>query len=238
MNDGYILLSRRLFASPQWAEAREFSEAEAWIDLIQLAAWRERKVSVRKAIITLRRGEVLTAIRFLASKWGWGDKQVRGMLARYEKSGALVAQRETAAGRIYLLVNYEAYQSPRRSEDSPTDDFTPRRGHTQGTPRAHSGHTQGTYKKEGKRRKDMKRREEATTTSAHEDVVFDREREHVLTLIEGGLGEGDTPPEVASELRRRIAEATSMDELGQIKRDLFAASIHLQHSATGCTEAA
>ena len=37
MEDGFLRLSRRFFSNEMWKVAREFSECEAWLDLIQSA---------------------------------------------------------------------------------------------------------------------------------------------------------------------------------------------------------
>ena len=37
MKEGYIPISRKLFESLWWLEEREFSKAEAWLDMIQSA---------------------------------------------------------------------------------------------------------------------------------------------------------------------------------------------------------
>lgn len=36
MEEGYIPISRKLFEHPFWSEKREFSYAEAWIDILRL----------------------------------------------------------------------------------------------------------------------------------------------------------------------------------------------------------
>ena len=35
MEEGFLRLSRRFFSNEMWKVAREFSECEAWLDLIQ-----------------------------------------------------------------------------------------------------------------------------------------------------------------------------------------------------------
>lgn len=128
---GHIKLARKMFASNEdWLEPRVFSRFEAWVYMIQLAAWRQRRYQTTKyGTIELERGQFVASIRHLAGRWQWTVKTVRGYLAAGEKSGKIRAQQVTQAGTVYLLVNYDAYQS------TPTDEGT-----AKGTPRAHLGH--------------------------------------------------------------------------------------------------
>lgn len=121
MEYGHVKLSRKFFAlDPHWNERRTFSKAEAWIDLIQRAAWKEHKRVVDMQIIVLRRGEFLGSLRFLADAWGWGSAgKVKRFLALLEKTGRISEQRTEQSGTVYLVINYDAYQS------KPTDDGTP-----------------------------------------------------------------------------------------------------------------
>ena len=71
---GYIRLSRRFFDTEEWAQPRKFSKAEAWLDLIAMASYADRKVSIddKGRKVELLRGEIIASQRFLAKRWGWG----------------------------------------------------------------------------------------------------------------------------------------------------------------------
>jgi hypothetical protein len=225
MNEGYIIVARGFFDGPLWGKPRVYSEAEAWLDLIVSAAWKEHKRSSRGNAVVLKRGEILASIRFLARKWGWSEKQVRGMLSRNQKAGALRAQRKTSEGQVYLLVNYDKYQSPRRGEDTPGDDYRAQRGHSEGTVRARRGHSEGTRKNTRKTRKSMERREETTATSACAEETLGLERARRLLMVEGALREGDLTGGEAEAMAARIRLASTMDELGGITREMFALTL-------------
>ena len=47
MDEGYITLSRRFFASKIWQAARAFNESEAWLDLIQSARFEPSAITSR-----------------------------------------------------------------------------------------------------------------------------------------------------------------------------------------------
>lgn len=135
---GHIKLARKAFASdggdPLWLERREFSRWEAWVDVIQLAAWKPWRFVTRFGPIDLQRGEFVASLRYLADRWTWTVKKVRTWLDMLcgEKWARLRAQQETQAGTVYLIVNYERYQA--------TD---PEPGTQKGTPEGTAGAQQG-----------------------------------------------------------------------------------------------
>ena len=135
---GYVKLSRKAYAEcPFWNEPRPFSRWEAWEDLIQSAAYKDHRRVVGGQVVDLQRGEILASLRFLAERWGWGLKRVRIFISLLLEMDRIRAQREAQGGTVYLLVNYDAYQSEGTAE-----------GTEEGTPRAHRGHKEKTSKKE------------------------------------------------------------------------------------------
>ena len=134
---GHIKLARKAFAAdggdPLWLEEREFSRWEAWIDVLQLAAWKPWRYVTKHGPIDLQRGEFVASLRHLADRWTWTVKKVRTWLATLEKWARLRAQRKTEAGTVYLIVNYERYQTSAPETETP-------KGTAQGTAGAQQGH--------------------------------------------------------------------------------------------------
>lgn len=133
---GYVKMSRKAYETdPFWSEPRAFSRWEAWEDLIQMAAWRDHRRVVGMAVLDVRRGEVLASLRFLATRWKWSKNKVAAFLDLLHEMGRIKGQRETQAGTVYLLVNYDRYQS------GGTDDGT-----QNGTAEGREGDSEGTAK--------------------------------------------------------------------------------------------
>lgn len=134
---GHIKLARKAFAAdggdPLWLEKREFSRWEAWVDVLQLAAWKPWRHVTQYGPIDLQRGEFVASLRHLAARWTWTVKKVRTWLETLTKWARLRAQRKTEAGTVYLIVNYERYQSTERPEGTP-------KGTPEGIERAQQGH--------------------------------------------------------------------------------------------------
>ena len=139
---GHIKLSRKLFdADPWWVERRTFSRFEAWVDMLQLAAWRPVSVTYQGILIGLERGELLLSVRKAADRWGWSPKMARTFLKQAQSGARVRAQRETHGGTVYLIVNYDTYQSGKVIEGA--GEGTPK-GKPKGTARAQRGHSAGT----------------------------------------------------------------------------------------------
>jgi hypothetical protein len=129
---GHVKLARALFQShPFWIEERTFSRFEAWVDLIATAAWAPRTVVVRGERVDLERGELVASVRFLAERWGWSKDRATRFTRFLVKDGALTSRPARTGGKdsdkdslgtIYLLRNYDLYQSKGgRSKDSDED---------------------------------------------------------------------------------------------------------------------
>lgn len=109
--DQYVIISRKFFQSSLWLESQPFSRACAWIDLIQLAQWRDKVYETRRfGRIELKRGEFVASGRRLAKRWGWSKHKVCDFLEEGQRQGRISAQRKGRAGTVYLIVNYDVYQ--------------------------------------------------------------------------------------------------------------------------------
>lgn len=130
---GYIKVSRKVFdaehGDPFWIEGREFGRWDAWIDLIQLAAWKRVKYRTAGEVVTLDRGEFVASLRFLAKRWSWSIKRVRGFFSILEKTDRVRAQQGHTCGTRYLITKYDAYQDPPKPEGTGTGIGRAQQGH-------------------------------------------------------------------------------------------------------------
>lgn len=114
MKHGHIKISRKMFDGHDelWSEPREFSKAEAWLDLLQVAAYLPRDFSTAQhGTDKLARGEFVASLRFLAVRWKWSKNRVAGFLRLLVKLNRLAGQRAGQHGTIYRIENYDTYQS-------------------------------------------------------------------------------------------------------------------------------
>lgn len=129
---GHIKIARKAFAEDKWwLEKRVFSKWEAWEDMIQLAQHEPREfVSTKFGTIRLERGEFVLSLRRMAERWGWGLQSTRSFTRSATFRTRLATQRETQAGTVYRIVNYDLYQS---TEEKPTQPATQQITHDQHT---------------------------------------------------------------------------------------------------------
>ena len=115
MGKGWILLHRKFFDNALWKEKRELSKAEAWIDLIQQARWKDTETSLlhNGQIVRWGRGQLVASIRFLRTRWNWkSNTKVKSFLELLEKEDAIRYENKTPIGRI-TICNYDSYQDPK-----------------------------------------------------------------------------------------------------------------------------
>lgn len=112
MKEGYIPISRKLFESLWWLEEREFSKAEAWLDMIQSARFEasSTKMLVGCKVIELGRGEFPATIRFLAKRWGWNKNRVDRFLKLLVSENMITTRTANGTSQtIIKLCNYDDY---------------------------------------------------------------------------------------------------------------------------------
>lgn len=162
---GHIKLARKMFQADElWLEKREYSRWEAWVDVIQLAAWRAGRFVTQKGVIDLERGEFVASRRHLARRWQWTEKKVRVWLENSQNGSRIMAQRETQAGTVYLIVNYHYYQSNNRTK-----------GPAKGTVFGPAGAQQGPKIEAGKagKAKELTTLSDSTSESAADQLGLD-----------------------------------------------------------------
>jgi hypothetical protein len=136
---GWILLHRKFFEHPIWSENREFSRAEAWIDLIAQARWKDTETSaiINGQIIKWGRGQLIGSVRFLRKRWRWkSTKKVHTFLKLLENENMVSLEKVTPATRI-TICNYDTYQQAGNSKE---------------TARKQQGNKTGKKEKEGRKK--------------------------------------------------------------------------------------
>lgn len=106
---GFLLIDRNLLDSPIY-QSRPFDPAHAWIDLLMRASWREREVYWMDSIVKLKRGQLITSLRHLGSKWGWSPKKVTRWLGVWTDQGSIRKHQGKHTGTLITVCSYEHYQ--------------------------------------------------------------------------------------------------------------------------------
>lgn len=123
MEDGFLKLSRKFFSNELWNAAREFSECEAWLDLLQSARFEASGEAYSELIggreISYSRGQYPAAVSFLKKRWGWKtEKKVRCFLDKLKRKGMITTD-SSQGMNVITICKYEEYNpvSPDKGKD-------------------------------------------------------------------------------------------------------------------------
>jgi hypothetical protein len=102
------------------ADHQPANRREAWIWLIEHAAWAPRVKVVGRARISIVRGQYACSLRYLATAWRWEEPKVRRFLAALRSDGMINALSDAHSTTI-TICNYDKYQSSELAPDAVTD---------------------------------------------------------------------------------------------------------------------
>lgn len=129
--EGWFAIKRGTLAHEMFAPEGKWSKFEAWTWMLESAAYKPTVIDLSGTPHTVPRGALCFSLRFLADKWKWTVKAVRGFLTKLERHGAVqiqtvqVGNKKGTARTQVTLCNYEKYQGA---------------GHSKGTAGAQQGH--------------------------------------------------------------------------------------------------
>jgi hypothetical protein len=112
---GWIAISKCLADHPVvgfGVDGEPYSRAEAWIWMLQTAAWKERDVAFNGRVTKLQRGQLVVSERFLALRWNWTAKKVRYFVTLLRAHGMVVlGTTKGRTGSLVTICKYEDYQT-------------------------------------------------------------------------------------------------------------------------------
>lgn len=103
---GFIKLDRSIFEHWIFQDAEKF---RAFVDLIQLARWKDAKLLIGNDLVTIPRGSYYTSVLKLAERWRWGRDKTRNFLTLLEKE-RMITIKATTKGTMLTIENYRVYQ--------------------------------------------------------------------------------------------------------------------------------
>ena len=119
---GWIKIHREI--ADHWI----FQDAEKlkwWIDLLMMASHEEHKTLVGDEFVSLKRGQLMVSLSFLASRWGRSKEKVLDFL-RLLESDHMIDRKPDRKSTTITICNYDSYQDA--SDQVPTanpTDFRP-----------------------------------------------------------------------------------------------------------------
>lgn len=116
----WIAIDRDIRKHWIWEDSSKF---KAWIDLLMLANWEDKKLLIDNNLEVLTRGTFFFSELKLASRWGWSRNKTRRFLNLLISDQMLIANR-TKNGTTLSIVNYERYQTPTCQAGQQTEQQT------------------------------------------------------------------------------------------------------------------
>lgn len=139
----WFAVSRETFNHPiVGIHGRPYTEFEAWLNLISMAAFTPRKVPNKGTTVVIDPGQLMAAHSFLGERWMWSVDKVRYFLKRLENEAMITRftnehpRNRTNQIQIITVCNYSVYQ---RSQQQPTP--SEHQANTNPAPSAHQANT-------------------------------------------------------------------------------------------------
>jgi DNA replication protein DnaD len=109
MSQGYIKLHRQIRDCWIWAEDEPYDRRSAWVDILLSANHGDNKMLFDGSLILIERGQFITSIRTLASRWKWSRTKVVHFLELLECDNMIKKESDTKKTLI-TIINYGVYQ--------------------------------------------------------------------------------------------------------------------------------
>lgn len=132
-NKGFIKLDRSIFEHWIFQDAEKF---KAFVDLIQLARWKEEKLLIGNELITVPRGSYYTSELKLAERWGWSRNKTRDYLKLLETEH-MISKKGTTKGTMLTVENYGVYQDEGTTKSTSNQQQKNIKKTTEGTSKKH-----------------------------------------------------------------------------------------------------
>ena len=118
---GWIAIYRSL--ADHWLyDDKPFCFAAAFVDLLILANYKDKKTLHRGQLIVCERGTVNVSVKILAERWGWSRDKARSFLDKLASDGMVTLDIDTWR-TVIRINNYDTYQMG-LTTDSATDSAT------------------------------------------------------------------------------------------------------------------
>ena len=155
-NKGFIKLDRNIFEHWIFQDAEKF---RAFVDLIQLARWKEEKLLIGNEVVTVPRGSYYTSELKLAERWNWSRKRTREFLKLLENE-KMITKKGTTKGTMLTIENYRVYQDEGTTISTSKGQRKNSERTAKDTSKGQQRNSEGYTKEEIKEIKEFKEREE------------------------------------------------------------------------------
>lgn len=106
---GWVRLHRKIRECSIWDDDEPFDMRSAWMDLVMLANYEDKRTIFNGKPITIKAGQRITSVRKLADRWHWGKDRTLRYLKTLEAEGMIIKDSNNRRTLI-TIVNYGKYQ--------------------------------------------------------------------------------------------------------------------------------
>jgi hypothetical protein len=117
---GWIKIHREIQDHWLWNERREYSRAEAWIDILLTVNHAESKVMIKGHLYTVKRGESVNSLETWGKRWNWTRGRVKRFLELLKNDSMIEIKTDTKTTQL-TVCNYDSYQDERNTDEHQTD---------------------------------------------------------------------------------------------------------------------
>ena len=117
---GWMKFYRKIQENWIWQSDEPYCMRSAWDYILFNAKFSDSKISWRNQTIEIKRGQMITSLRELASEWRWSTGKVTRFLNKLEKEN-MILKKDTKNGTLLTVVNYEVYQGEENTNETPTE---------------------------------------------------------------------------------------------------------------------
>lgn len=117
-SQGWIAVDRKIFDNLIWKNEDPFDRRSAWIDLLLLVNHTDNKVLINGKVETVKRGQRITSILFLAQRWRWSRTKTKAFLKMLEAEGMIILDVQAKKKTIITITNYSKYQDMQNKKTS------------------------------------------------------------------------------------------------------------------------
>lgn len=109
---GWIKIDTEIAKHWLWQDAERL---KWWLDILFMAAWKDRKQLVGKQLVALRRGQFIASLSFLCKRWGRSRSMVEPFLNLLQEE-EMISKEVGNNISIITVLNYDKYQANNSTE--------------------------------------------------------------------------------------------------------------------------
>ena len=109
MKNGWIAVHRKILDNPILNRSRKFSNFEAWMYLLLKSNHKDNKVLLGNVLVNVKKGEMITSLNKLSSRFKWSNTKLRAFLKLIESEQMIVVKSDTQKTQI-TICNYDKLQ--------------------------------------------------------------------------------------------------------------------------------